>query len=70
MFKQMDTLVFIILMIVLNNSKAKIWVITKNNSLKQLDYIDNIILLPKKINLYNYVLQYLVDLIFINYQKK
>ena len=54
----------------LKSSKAKVYVITKNNLVQELEYVNEVILVPIKHDLYNYTLQCLVDLIFMKYQKK
>ena len=53
----------------LKSSKAKVYVITKNNLVQELEYVNEVILVPIKHDLYNYTLQCLVDLIFMKYQK-
>ena len=53
----------------LKSSKAKVDVITKNNLVQELEYVNEVILVPIKHDLYNYTLQCLVDLIFMKYQK-
>ena len=56
-------------LIVIFSFKAKVYVITKNNLVQELEYVYEVILVPIKHDLYNYTLQCLVDLIFMKYQK-
>lgn len=54
----------------LKNTKAKTYLLTKNSETINLDYLDEIIIIPTKNNLPNYTWQCICDLIFLMYQKR
>lgn len=53
----------------LKNTKAKIYVISSNEEVNKLTYLDETIIIPTIHNLSNYTLQSICDLIFLAYQQ-